>query len=483
MKKNRLLTFILAGIMLTSVCACDGGTDTDGDITDTVTETEANLYPAGIEPCNYNMEFHVLAPAFGLYNDYFFNDGEQADAMDKAIYERELAVEEHLGIDITYEINSDGRWNGIDQIRPAVQQMVMSGDDTYQLVLTHCINGVQAMITEELLLDMNTIDINFEGEWWNHIANKNLSVKDKQFYAVSDYMIADPNAVLFNKQMIDEYNLDDPYELVRDGEWTIDKMMEMMEAVTVENGDSRWDINDQYGFAAPDNWNLTPFIYSSGLTLLDKNDEGEFAFVFDTPRVYDFTEKLHTLFHSDSTFIYSYNNNVYDETTLDIDKGRSLFNIMPIHDLYLLRDSKVEYGILPYPKLDDMVDGYYTNDWSGMMCVPLTAQNTDMIAKAIDLLGYYSMETTVPAYYDLVLGAKLSRDDDSREMLSIIFDGIIFDAGMNYMGFSSNFNQFLYSPHHISADTWSGFASHLAKYQPGVVSELDAFNEAVANLD
>lgn len=55
-----------------------------------------------------------------------------------------------------------------------------------------------------------------------------------------------------------------------------------------------------------------------------------------------------------------------------------------------------------------------------------------MAGQVVEMLSYYSMETTVPAYYTVLFGEKLARDVDSVEMLSIVFDNIVYDAGMNY---------------------------------------------------
>ena len=91
----------------------------------------------------------------------------------------------------------------------------MTGDDTYQLFLTHCITGLSAMITENLLYDFNNFEYtNLEAEWWNQQAFEALEVNGHNFYAVSDYMLSDPNCVLFNKDMIEELNLENPYDLV-----------------------------------------------------------------------------------------------------------------------------------------------------------------------------------------------------------------------------------------------------------------------------
>ena len=486
MKIKRILALSILLAVLASLFACTGNVDGDEAVTtDVAAETEG--LPAGIEKCDYeNAPFNVLAPDDNIvmYDRYTFalDDSQEylSDPMNKAMYDREILVEEYLGIEINYL--HQGTFSSVHQ---SVNQMVMSGDDTYQLVLTHCIGNVNAMFSDELLYDFYDFEyVNLEADWWNQAAVENLSTGDHLFYAVSDMLLPDPNCVLVNLDLIDLYELENPYDIVRDGKWTIDKMMEMMGKVTLENGDNIWDINDQYGLGTPDDWYLNSFFYSSGINLTEKNEDGEFYLAIDNDRTYTLMEKLDELLNGNDTFVYGWNMNNIDETTLDISKGRVLFNIATVRRLYTMRDTKVNYGILPFPKLDESQEAYTNNDWSGLMCVPKTVQEPEMIGKAIELLAYYSDTTTIPAYFDIMLGAKLSRDPDSVEMLSIIFDNVVYDAGFNFLGFSANMSKLFYTPNlHIVKSGQNNFASWLNTYKQGAQAEIDQLNKVILNLD
>lgn len=477
--QKRLISALIFGAMILSFTAC--GDNNTGPITVTDKVEDTLSFPAGIEKCDYGEVFNILAPDWGLYSNYFFTDGEQSDSMDKAIYTREILVEEQLGIDITYEFV-----DAIEKIRPAVSQEIMSGDSNYQLVLTHCMNSVNSMVMEEYLYDFNDFEyVDLNAEWWNSSIVKNLTVNGKVFYAVSDFMLPDPNCVLFNKDFIDIYKLEDPYTLVREGEWTLDKMMEMMSVVTEDNGDGVWDKEDTWGLANPNDWLTCSFIYSSGITLCGINEDNEFELVFGNERTYTLMDKLDKLINGPDT--YNFQSPSYDPTmtkALWMADNRALFALASINWLTNMRQIEVDYGILPYPKLDAEQEHYMNNDWSGLMCVPKTVNNPEMVGKAIELLSYYSAETTIPAYYDVVLGAKLSRDDDSVEMLDIIFGNTVFDAGMNYFGFSPNTSKLFYTPYlHIYKAGQNNLASWIAKYQPGSKAEMDDFNEMIALMD
>ncbi len=483
--KKRILSTLLLLSMLASLAACGGDGDKDKDKDkDKSNNTDAEY--AGIAAADYNLPFTIYAPEWGLYEHYFFADDAGTDAMTKALYERELAVEEHLGVDIGYTL--EGR---IADVRTKVQECVMTGDDTYQLLLTHCCEGISPMVTENLLYDFKNFEyVDLGAEWWNQQAQEALEVNGKLFYGVSDYMLADPNCILFNKSMIEELKLEDPYKLVRDGEWTIDKMMELMRNATIDNGDNRWDHSDTYGLTTPNDWYCNSFIFSSEVDLISRNSEGEFEFAFDNERTYAMAEKVGQLLNGADTWIYKYYIASYEECIandeyVDISKGRSLFNVSNVGMLYVFRDIDLDFGVLPFPKLEASQSGYYTNDWSGMMCVPKTVKNEDMVGKVIELLSYFSTDSVRPAYYEIMLGEKLTRDPESKEMLDIIFDGVSFDSGLNYFGFSGMKTTAFYISNQIMKGSTgsSRLASFLAQNQPAAEAELEQFNEDVKNIN
>ena len=485
--KKRILSLILLASMLISLAACGGDSGNDGkDPSDSTNTPDENL-PAGIESKDYgNATVNFFMPEWGRYKDCLFVEENDGEAFSSALYNREIKVEDYLGVDITHQFNE-----GSSKLYMSMLQNSFSGDNLYQVALTHCIYDTVNLIGDGLVCDLAEIDtINLDADWWNHNSNENLAINGKQFYAINDFMIPDPNAIMFNKTMLDEYKLEDPYQLVKDGKWTIDKMMEMASHVTQENNDGVRDNKDIYGMAFPSQWLLISFTHGFGLTLVDKDEDGYLKFNMDSPKAYDVAEKFEQLFSSPDTFVYRYSTDFpgeggYDPTqSLNISHGRSLFGITALNNLAAFRDSSVEFGILPYPKFDEEQEDYISLDWSGLMCMPSAVPEEDrnMVGETIELLAYYADAAVLPAYYDVVLDYKLTRDKEDREMLDYIFDSILYDAGMNYFGFHSNMKKFWNLPDEVRADNWAGFSSFLAAYKTGAEIEIESFNEIIADL-
>lgn len=104
------------------------------------------------------------------------------------------------------------------------------------------------------------------------------------------------------------------------------------------------------------------------------------------------------------------------------------------------------------------------------MCVPLTVRNTELAGRTSKLLAFVNTYTTQPAYRDIPLNGKLARDTDSVEMLDIIFDSLVCDFGLNYLGF----NDLTYTiPHLVAVNKSSDFGSWYAKNAKKVQSSLD----------
>lgn len=429
---KKLFCLILA--LTLSLTACKSSAENIDPISESVSESNDILIDeTPVEKCDYKGEdFIIYAPEWGLYENYFFADSQTGEVMNDSIYKRKTMVEERLGITVSHKLEGS-----IDDQYGRVNTAVMSGDDEFQLILTHCITGVGTMITDGLLLDWNKLEYtDLSQKWWNQSANELLTLDGKLYYAVSDYMLADPNCILFNKSLVDKFDLDSPYDLVKNGNWIVDKLIEMSAAVSSDlNGDGMFDEKDRYGFASPANWMLASFYPASDIYLVSKDKTGEMKLTFYGDRTISLVEKLDLLFNR-TTDAYSYESSAPEEKQLTIKSDRVLFSPESIHELGNYRDTEVDYGILPYPKFDATQENYISNDWSGLMGIPTNVKNPEMIGKAVELFAYYSRETTIPAYYDLVLTGKLSRDENSKEMLDIIFDNVIYDPGLYFFGWS-----------------------------------------------
>jgi ABC-type glycerol-3-phosphate transport system substrate-binding protein len=320
---------------------------------------------------------------------------------------------------------------------------IQAGDNTYD-VFSIALQGPTARLAQEgLLMDLNHVPyIDLEKPWWDQKANEQLSIGNKLMFTISDLLIIDKDALfifLFNKDAIKEHNLEDPYQLVREGKWTIDKMWGMAKVNSKDiNGDGILDDTDSYGLLTAGH-TIHGNIVSSGHFVITKDQRDMPVLNIADPMIHASYEKWIKIIndrtntwvaqdwdsrHSD---IWLYQLNVLDEK-------RGLFLYAGMDRVTTLRNFDCNFGILPNPKFDESQSEYYNHvhAWcTTAISIPVTSEpeRTGIILEALTSESYYTLR---PAYYEVSLKTKFMRDDESSEMLDLIFNTRCYDLGHVY---------------------------------------------------
>ena len=105
-------------------------------------------------------------------------------------------------------------------------------------------------------------------------------------------------------------------------------------------------------------------------------------------------------------------------------------------DVNDMRDMNTDYGFLPVPKYDETCEKYYTKVDAGnhMLCIPKTVSDTERTSIILEALAAEGYRTVIPAYYEVALQRKYTRDVESSDMLDIIKEGRVFDIGYYFLG-------------------------------------------------
>ena len=116
-------------------------------------------------------------------------------------------------------------------------------------------------------------------------------------------------------------------------------------------------------------------------------------------------------------------------------EGRVLFNVTGLNRVTMFRSMEADFGILPMPKYEETAESYINpvNLWcSSSIAVLKSASDLNRTGIIIEALSAESLNELTPAYYDITLKTKLSRDNESAEMLDLIFENRVFDIGAMY---------------------------------------------------
>lgn len=441
-QKQILAMLLLASALITASC---GSGDTTATDTATVA-TEAQTSAETLSPLDLTVA-SLPAKDFGGYEFTImdrnsehtpwhtydvFAEGENGDAINDAVFKRNQVIEELYNI----KIKEEGVYIPVDNM----QKLIIAGDDTID-VFTDGLNALTKLTIGNMLYDYNDIDeIQFDQPWWDQQIRNELSVEGKSFFATGDISIMDNEAtwcILFNKKMIEDYDLDDPYTLVREGTWTIDKMYEMARSVTKDlDGDGKMGKADQFGFLT-EIYNVYALWVGGDNMIINKDENGlpvsamyneRSATTYDKVVEFTFDESVSAI-AGRSVFP------AYSDMNVCFTEGRGLFDYGAMALVSDFRESETDFGILPSPKLD-MAQERYCNTFSpyNLMAyaIPATASDVSRVGTILEAMAQVSEHILTPAYMDVSLVGKFIRDNESEEMIELLLATRSYDLGAIY---------------------------------------------------
>lgn len=434
-----LTVLLLASILLTAASCADNGavaqtaaTQAEVSQTEAVTTEEPKDSPAVMNADYGGAVFNVLYPDWSLYKSFYNASEETGDFVNDAIFMRTQKLEEALNIDFQWMTKG---FTGT--IFNETNKAVMAGEDAYQLVLTHCIEDLPAIVSGGVFIDWNDIpNIDMSKDYWNQTIADTMEINGVLPFNANAFILPDVNSIFFNTSMITDYSLDDPYQLVLDGKWTLDNFTALAATVSEDiDGDGQMTEADRYGFVGELDWQFASVLTSCGVNIVSIDESGMPYFDFNNDKTVTLTEKFTSMKTDKTAFFWNYNQS-YDPNhggtpPVDFNKGNALFYLVPLSFASNFRSVDADFGILPIPKYDEAQQDYASLDWAGFMFVPSSVADVEMVGSVVEMLGYLNKQYVMPAFYDVLLGQKISRDDVSTKMLDITFSSARHDLGVN----------------------------------------------------
>lgn len=486
--KKILCLFLVFSLVFVSFAGCSDKSDTSGSSKDTaapVSDTgndntgETNEETISAEepdiPDNQDFggkKFTVIYPEWSLYEKYLTAEELTGDVMNDALFNRTYQVEDRLNVDIDFITVGY-----IDTILDEISTSVKSGDGAYDMAVTHCINGLIGLVTGGYLMDWHDIPyVDFSKSYWNQSINDTLTIEGVTPFAASDLLIADPNVIYFNKDIADNNSaVGDIYQYVKDGTWTIDKMTELATAAVLDlDGNSKMTAKDQFGIISNSGWPIISFMYGFNQYVSTFDDSGIPTVALKSERMTTIMEKMYTLFcEGDRAFTSGVN-----DRYIEFEKFQALFYVLSLSSMEQYRETEVNYGIVPFPKLDEQQENYISLNWTGLQCIPVTCKDAKMTGMICELLASESKKQVLPAYFDVLLAGKIARDPESIEMLNIIFENCVYDFGMNF----SNQHELLYTIPNLIGQKSSDVVSYVEKRQKVLQKQFDKVYNAYIDM-
>lgn len=352
-----------------------------------------------------------------------------------AAYERNQTVSDEMNcsveftqVDLSY-----------DRVESYFSKIVLAGDDVYDLAINDqygfsklAINGIFYN-----LLDPgyeSYFDFDADG-WYSDYMTGFMVGNQKMYLLAGDYFIdllRATHVVYVNTDMFTNLYGDpnELYGIVEDGGWTIDKYTEYVDGAYVDlNGDGTEDAGDSYGLYGNANSGMFSFcfLFSTDISSVTFDSSRIPSISDSNERASKFCDKLLTLYDSrgfGKTVTYN------AEMMTKYASGGALFS-------HFIKLGEVEsaaframdnLGIVPYPKADELQDGYHSipHDTAELGAVPATisADSMSALSAYLQAIAYYSYKDVVVEYFDIALKNKYARDEPTGRMLDIIREGI-----------------------------------------------------------
>ena len=365
------------------------------------------------------------------------SDEASSDPLEDALYRRNDKLESAYGITINTLLETEYTILG-----DKVAKDVSSGNGEYDIVYQHMVNAATNLAVNNYLIDLDELEyVDSDQIWWDQDAKEGFTIGNHQFLTVGDLV---PHTMLysaclaFNKNHFDDQSLEYPYELARDGAWTLGELNALTKDQTKDvNGDGKIELkNDYYGMSS---WHLAGpfnFFFGAGATFFTKDADNYPVYSVDQDKIQSIYDKVYTTFMTNNS-LYITDVSIHTEAYKIFTEGRALFVSCSLTQIanseYGFKDMADEYGVLPQPKYDTAQEDYmsFVNGAASVVVVPksLGEDRLDFVGYMMEALASSSYYMVTDTLYDKVAKSKNVRDAESAEMVDIIIRNRVFDFG------------------------------------------------------
>ena len=440
---TRVFSIILAVITAVSLLASCGKVNKEES-----TETGASTVQKSEDPIVAEIDDYLAK----LSNEHNFDgrtftwigsggeaptDEEETGSVENdAFYYRQRDLEGLFGIDWINYTSQAVDDSGIHPTIDNVLRDVMAGTNSYDAGYGTALGVTQALLMNNALIDVSGYDvIDLDNPWWPARLKDTYNISGAIFFLngpVVSSNYTDTFCVMFNKQVATDYNVEDLYTLVNNGEWTFDKMFEVASVIPPNTNGT-----GAYRYAQP---NGMAILIANGETLTKFDPEGNPYVDTDySADLSDICDKYSAVFGDDTQTVNMKGelNAKFEDLSQKYEYGS--FGEMFINDKVLFyfgttkeasefRREETNFGIVPMPKKDEAQENYisYAKNYFNVF-VPKSTKDekvTDVIVESMAALG---LKYIKPAYYDNILKSRSTYDVESVEMIDLIFATKTYD--------------------------------------------------------
>lgn len=300
------------------------------------------------------------------------------------------------------------------------------------------------------LVNYGKLDIDLTHDWFDQKLIDTLNVNDdgvNRFYQLSgawNLISYDASWMLYFNMNVYEQLVSagktniDLYQTVKDGKWTIDVMLSLMEQAKNDvNGDQKmnYDDGDVFGLTTYANGYINNAIWfgiggrgavrdtaTNKLTAISKENT-------DIAALSAAIDKASKLVNNEGyTAISS-----IAGARASFTNGQALFASECLQAAMLVTDENANFSCVPFPKYNESQEEYYTMVCNRAYGLGTSAAISDLnnIANFLEVFAFHSQKLVYPEYVNYYK-TQVFCDDGAGEMLDIVFKSRVWD--LDYFG-------------------------------------------------
>ena len=458
----RVICLLIACLtVLALVVACDTTTttgnteqlkdntkDRNGRLKDSLPDMDDD--PTNDHLINYGGETITLMYWAEVENPEFEQEEITGDNVRDAIYDRNVNVEDRLNVELNFVPVYAAYHGAREPFLKHIDAIYSAGTKDYDIIATYARTegtlAIQGMLQNLAKIENSYIDL--EKPWWPAQLVDTVNFGNNDYYFISGDMSTNVlhmmHAMYINKTMLEELEIELPYQTVRDGKWTMDALIEMTSGRYEDvDGDNMVSTGDFYGFCAL-NYVCDSFYPACNLRYIDEHNTDWLVLSSDygSAKTVKLVNKLGAWAATDSVWITGAGNTTEAEGNMT----RKLFQqkqalVWMEHcgtAASHLVDADFSYGIVPNPKYDEKQINYYTG-----MGNPFTlygvyidfddrgdrAATLQMFTAVMECYASEGYRLTTPEIFEVNMQLKYAEGQDETDMFEYVRSGVVFDLG------------------------------------------------------
>lgn len=498
---KKVLSIILAAAMLCCIlalAACKNNTtptttnppDTTSETKDSTTEPEKTIGEykrPGFEKVDFDGKVFTIAVPVGKGDDWDNydiapDDENSPDPLDQAILKRNKTIEELYNCKIVQKSSA----NPIGEL----ESDFATGKNTIDMVADRY---TLPAFSDGNFYNVNNLNLDLTKEWFDQGFVRDMTIDGKLYALCGEFSIESLDAtwamfvnldILENSERIKDVNI---FDLVRNYEWTLDKMLELCRYAKVNGGSDKMTLDDPedvFGLISSSDQVIGLYIGGGNVFVSktdDENGNSSFSSGFNSTRPIDTTDLIYEILADTSVSIPTSIKDVGPA----FKNGRSLFASGVMSQAKDFAKAGVRFSVIPEPMLNPEQEAYYhyVDNHSSYYAVPKTCADIDVISDFIELFAYHSRFISYREYLNLYKDTYSFAGEDSYDMFDIIVHSRRYDAGyeLQWVGIAKTYTfDILAGPNQVG-DPYVKFDRLLQDAAKKYKEKINSYNDGIAS--